>query len=56
MTQESKKFKILALKLIGFIAHSGPDLWLITGWSRFQMGSEIRKPNHLKSGQMATIL
>ena len=22
-------------------------------WSRFQMGSEIRKPNHLKSEQMA---
>ena len=24
-------------------------------WSRFQIGSEIWKPNHLKSGQMTTI-
>ena len=25
-------------------------------WSGFQMGSEIRKPKHLESGQMAAIL
>ena len=25
-------------------------------WSEFRMGSEFWKPNHLKSGQMATIL
>ena len=34
--------------------------WSKTGWvakwSGFRMGSEIRKPNHLKFGQMAAIL
>ena len=28
---------------------------LVCKWSGFYMGSEIRKPNHLKSGQMAAI-
>ena len=29
---------------------------LVCKWSKFLMGSEIRKPYHLKSGPMATIL
>ena len=38
-------------------------VWILNGqnslgckWSGFRMGSEIQKPNHLKSGQMAAIL
>ena len=37
-------------------ANFGGQKRLCCKWSGFGMGSEIRKPNHLKSGPMASIL
>ena len=44
---------------IHFGKYSGdrnPTFLLDCKWSRFWMASELQKPNHLKSGQMAVIL
>ena len=43
------------------VVQLGSEIWtrqkrLVCQWSIFQMGSEVRHPNHLKSGKMAPTL